>query len=261
MSGMAAAVLALWLNEVAYARDRPRRHPVGRPRQTEAAHALGMPRPTTRRIVLPQAMRVIIPPTGNETITMLKTSLVAVIAGQDLMSAVQTVLARTTSHPAARRRRIWYLALVSVLSARAVLPRAPVRRRRPRTASADAGSDAAWRDDGRTPRGRTMTARWSTPRGVRKHFGRLDVLKGIDLTVAPGEVVCLIGPVRLGQVDLPALHQPPRDASTAAGSGRRRARRLPPARRQAPRAARARGRRAAAATSAWSSSASTSSRT
>ena len=49
--------------------------------QTEAAQSLGMTRlQTMRRIVLPQAMRVIIPPTGNETISMLKTtSLVSVI--------------------------------------------------------------------------------------------------------------------------------------------------------------------------------------
>ena len=48
--------------------------------QTEAARSLGMTRlQTMRRIVLPQAMRVIIPPTGNETISMLKTtSLVSV---------------------------------------------------------------------------------------------------------------------------------------------------------------------------------------
>ena len=43
------------------------------PGQQEAAHALGMARGTTlRRIVLPQAMRVIVPPTGNKTIAMLK---------------------------------------------------------------------------------------------------------------------------------------------------------------------------------------------
>ena len=50
--------------------------------QSEAAGALGMSRTQTlRRIVLPQAMRVIVPPTGNETISMLKTtSLVVVIA-------------------------------------------------------------------------------------------------------------------------------------------------------------------------------------
>ena len=43
--------------------------------QVEAAQALGISRGLTmRRIVLPQAMRVIIPPTGNETISMLKTT-------------------------------------------------------------------------------------------------------------------------------------------------------------------------------------------
>ena len=43
--------------------------------QTDAAQSLGMTRlQTLRRIVLPQAMRVIIPPTGNETISMLKTT-------------------------------------------------------------------------------------------------------------------------------------------------------------------------------------------
>ena len=53
------------------------------PGQTEAASALGMSRgQTLRRIVLPQAMRVIVPPTGNETIAMLKdTSLLVVRAG------------------------------------------------------------------------------------------------------------------------------------------------------------------------------------
>ena len=51
------------------------------PGQAEAAEALGMTRgQTLRRIVLPQAMRVIVPPTGNETIAMLKdTSLVAAV--------------------------------------------------------------------------------------------------------------------------------------------------------------------------------------
>ena len=57
--------------------------------QSEAAAALGMGRGLVmRRIVLPQAMRVIIPPTGNETISMLKTtSLVSTIAVAELLTA------------------------------------------------------------------------------------------------------------------------------------------------------------------------------
>ena len=67
--------------------------------QTEAAQALGMTRlQTMRRIVLPQAMRVIIPPTGNETISMLKTTLArqrdrvhraAVLGAADLRGQLQ----------------------------------------------------------------------------------------------------------------------------------------------------------------------------
>ena len=66
-----------------HGRDRARRHPVGRPgpdaRRRRRWACRGTQ--TLRRIVLPQAMRVIVPPTGNETISMLKTtSLVVVIA-------------------------------------------------------------------------------------------------------------------------------------------------------------------------------------
>src|SRR5262249_51041520 len=78
-----AGVLALGLNEGAYMAEIVRAGLLSVDEgQTEAAHALGMTRmKTMRRIVLPQAMRVIIPPTGNETISMLKTSsLVSVIA-------------------------------------------------------------------------------------------------------------------------------------------------------------------------------------
>ena len=45
--------------------------------------------------------------------------------------------------------------------------------------------------------------------GLRKSFGSLEVLKGIDLSVNPGEVVTIIG--ASGSVDLPALPQPARD--------------------------------------------------
>ena len=47
--------------------------------------------------------------------------------------------------------------------------------------------------------------------GLRKSFGSLEVLKGIDLSVNPGEVVTIIGASGSGKVDLPALPQPARD--------------------------------------------------
>jgi polar amino acid transport system permease protein len=73
---------------------------------------------TLRRIVLPQAMRVIIPPTGNETISMLKfTSLASVIALPELLYSVQLIYAQSYQViPLLLVASIWYLAITSVLS-------------------------------------------------------------------------------------------------------------------------------------------------
>jgi polar amino acid transport system permease protein len=87
--------------------------------QTEAAHALGMSRALTmRRIVLPQAMRIIIPPTGNETITMLKTtSLVAVIAANDLLTRAQAIYSSNYAvFELLLVASFWYLVLTSIAS-------------------------------------------------------------------------------------------------------------------------------------------------
>ncbi|GAB3169516.1 amino acid ABC transporter membrane protein (PAAT family) [Micromonospora palomenae] len=120
VTGTVAAVLALSLNEMAYAAEVIRGGILAVDAgQTEAAAALGMsPTLTLRRVVLPQAMRVIIPPMGNETITMLKsTALVSIIAGRDLMTAVQTVYQNNYKViPLLVVAAIWYLALVSLLS-------------------------------------------------------------------------------------------------------------------------------------------------
>src|SRR5438067_1959877 len=77
-----AATLGLGLNEAAYMAEIVRAGIISVEHgQTEAAQALGMDRLLVmQRIVLPQAMRVIIPPTGNETISMLKTSSLAFAA-------------------------------------------------------------------------------------------------------------------------------------------------------------------------------------
>ena len=86
--------------------------------QTEASQALGLSRiQTLRHVTLPQAMRVIVPPTGNETISMLKdTSLVSVIAVVDLLYAVQLIYAKNYKQiPLLVVGIIWYLALTSVL--------------------------------------------------------------------------------------------------------------------------------------------------
>ena len=53
-----------------------------------------------------------------------------------------------------------------------------------------------------------MTAPMVKAEAVHKSFGRLEVLKGIDLEVQRGEVMCLLGPSGSGKSTLPALHQP-----------------------------------------------------
>ncbi|GJF31359.1 polar amino acid ABC transporter permease [Kitasatospora sp. NE20-6] len=129
ISPLTAAVLALGLNEAAYASEIVRAGIQSvDPGQTEAAHSLGMkPALTMRRIVLPQAMRVIIPPMGNETINMLKTTAyVSVIAAHDLMSNIQDVYAQNYQViPMLVVAALWYLALTTVLS----VPQARLERR------------------------------------------------------------------------------------------------------------------------------------
>jgi polar amino acid transport system permease protein len=114
----AAAILGLALNEGAYMAEIVRAGiiSVGEG-QTEAAMSLGMTRlQTMRRIVLPQAMRVIVPPTGNETISMLKnTSLVSVIGYAELLYEAQQIYAATyQTIPLLIVASIWYLVLTSV---------------------------------------------------------------------------------------------------------------------------------------------------
>jgi len=92
-----AAVLALGLNEGAYMAEIVRAGiQVVDYGQTEAGLAVGMKRSLLfRMIILPQAMRSIIPPTGNEFIGLLKsTSLVSVIAAQELLTRAQIIYSR-----------------------------------------------------------------------------------------------------------------------------------------------------------------------
>ena len=115
-----AVTLGLGLNEGAYMAEIVRAGIISVEHgQTEAAQALGMTRlQVIRRIVLPQAMRVIIPPTGNETISMLKTSSLASTA------AVEELFRRTEEVSnfnfaiieLAIVASIWYLVLTTILT-------------------------------------------------------------------------------------------------------------------------------------------------
>ena len=115
-----AGMLALGLNEGAYMSEIVRAGIISVDEgQGEAAQALGMTRLLTmRRIVLPQAMRVIIPPTGNETISMLKTtSLVSAIAVTELLYSAQIIYARTyETIQLLIVASIWYLIVTTILS-------------------------------------------------------------------------------------------------------------------------------------------------
>jgi len=115
-----AAVLGLGLNEGAYMSEIVRAGITSvDPGQQEASLALGMTQSSTmRRIVLPQAMRVIIPPTGNQAIGMLKSSsLVSVTAMPELLYSVQTIYARTfETVPLLIVASIWYLVLTTIFS-------------------------------------------------------------------------------------------------------------------------------------------------
>jgi polar amino acid transport system permease protein len=94
ITAFTAAILGLGLNEGAYMAEIVRAGIISVDEgQADAAQSLGMTRlQTMRRIVLPQAMRVIIPPTGNETISMLKSSsLASVIVVTELLYAGQLI--------------------------------------------------------------------------------------------------------------------------------------------------------------------------
>ncbi|GAA3772815.1 amino acid ABC transporter permease [Streptomyces phyllanthi] len=94
MTPLLTALLGLGLNEAAYMAEICRAGLLSVDEgQAEAAHALGMSHSRTlRRIVIPQAMRVIVPPTGNEVINMLKTtSLVSAVQFADLFKQAQDI--------------------------------------------------------------------------------------------------------------------------------------------------------------------------
>ncbi len=117
---MTAAIIGLALNEAAYMAEIIRGGLLSVERgQAETAQAFGMTKGRAlRRIIIPQAMRSIVPPTGNQLISMIKaTSLVSVIAMADLLYSVQSIYNRTFEIvPMLMVAVIWYLLITSVLN-------------------------------------------------------------------------------------------------------------------------------------------------
>lgn len=117
---MTAAIAGLALNEGAYMGEiiRAGLQSVD-PAQKETAMAFGMSRTQTLfHVLLPQAMRSIVPPTGNQVISMVKaTAMVSVIAMDDLLYSVQTIYNQNFEIiPLLLVAVIWYLVITSILT-------------------------------------------------------------------------------------------------------------------------------------------------
>jgi His/Glu/Gln/Arg/opine family amino acid ABC transporter permease subunit len=114
-----AAAIALSLNEGAYMAEIVRSGLLSvDPGQELAGRALGMSRRRIlRRVIVPQAVRIVIPPMGNEFITLLKlTSLASVISVTELLTAAQDYYSTTFSYQEAfAAAAVYYLGIVSIL--------------------------------------------------------------------------------------------------------------------------------------------------
>jgi polar amino acid transport system permease protein len=120
ISPFVAALLGLGMNESAYMAEIVRAgfNSIDRG-QIEAAHSIGMtPGKTLRRVILPQAMRVIIPPTGNDFINMLKgTSIASVISYVELIQAANNISSHNLQViETLLASAAWYMVLVTVAS-------------------------------------------------------------------------------------------------------------------------------------------------
>jgi len=115
-----ASILGLGLSESAYMAEIMRAGILSvEAAQSDAARSLGMTtRQLMRLVILPQAMRVIVPPTGNEFINLLKaSSLVSVIAGGELLTAVENI--SSVNYRVVELLIVatfWYLVIVSIAS-------------------------------------------------------------------------------------------------------------------------------------------------
>ena len=116
---IAAALLAFTLNYAAYFAEIFRAGIQSIPKgQYEAARTLGMSYPQTmRRIILPQVFRMVLPPVSNETINLVKdTSLVYILAMNDLLRVARTIVQREFDMMPFLIAAIFYLAMTFVLT-------------------------------------------------------------------------------------------------------------------------------------------------
>jgi polar amino acid transport system permease protein len=140
ISPLTAAIIGLTLNEAAYMAEIMRGGFAAVDKgQIEAADSLGMSFSTKlRAVLLPQIMPAVIPPTGNQLISMLKgTSLVSVLGVADLLQSVQLIYATTyETIPLLIVASLWYLAMTLVLG----IPQTMIERHYGRAARPTAGA-------------------------------------------------------------------------------------------------------------------------
>jgi polar amino acid transport system permease protein len=211
------AVVGFMLNEAAFCAEIIRGGilSVDR-RQSLAAASFGMGRLLTlRRIILPQAMRAILPAMANQSISLIKgTSIASVIFVNELTFRSQQIVGQNfkffTVFAAAG---IIYLIMTSAIAAaQFYLERnfSPDAERKPKPAAvggeapAQAVSPTAWMDTLRASRadGDAADAPFVVCRNVQKSYGSKRILCGLDLTIKRGEVVVLMGPSGSGKSTL-----------------------------------------------------------
>ncbi len=190
MTPFLAALLGLGINQGAYTSEVMRAAcSRSTPANTEAAQAIGMGRlQALRRIILPQAMRVVIPPLGNEFIGLVKaTSLASVIQYPEVLHSAENIYyANSRVIELLIVAGLWYLAVVSVLAnpgCRWLLAAPLCAARRARGSPDDENRLVAIARD-------------------QQELWRLPGAEAGLLDIWAGEVVCLIGPSGSGKTSL-----------------------------------------------------------
>jgi polar amino acid transport system permease protein len=211
LDSFTTAVLGFTLNEAAFCGEIIRGGILSVDRkQGLAAASFGMgPFLTLRRIILPQAMRAILPAMANQVISLIKgTSIASVIFVNELTFRAQQIVGQNfkffTVFAAAG---IIYLALTSAVAvAQFYLERNfnNERERKSRAVPPNSVSTEAWTDTIKA--GPAESADQDVPfvvlQNVQKSYGSREILRGIDLTIKRGEVVVLMGPSGSGKSTL-----------------------------------------------------------
>ena len=214
LDSFTTALIGFALNEAAFSAEIIRGGIISvSSTQSVAAASLGMaPSLTLRRIIMPQAMRAILPGLINDTISMLKlTSVASVIFVNELTFRAQQIVGQNFQffQVFIAAGAIYLLMTSAITAAQTVLERRfDLDRRRPRTTEPPP-APAAVEDEAVWLKGLIGTADDAPPgapfvigRNVQKAYGGREVLAGVDFTVERGEVVVILGPSGSGKSTL-----------------------------------------------------------